>query len=630
MRIAKAYFTTIKEVYKWWGAGEIRKSSSIDYQPLESINIDLLCKQMNKGGVQIRSSTFFSLLHSLFDPIDGSIWGFTSECMEKKRRRYCPKCISKENIYYLYWQIKEIDICHKHLIYLEDSCLKCNQPLPYVGEGLADGVCPKCQFRLYQIIRSCINEKEIRHQVFLHSQWEELLYREHINTTNLSKGRYLAVKLLYISQNFEPQMVRGRIPLSSDIISGLTSYIRSDIESKKIYTVTLQFIRRVLQDNGVTVRKFYDTKVPSTYIESILEEKTRKTNVGSCLAPWCSSFGNNTGMLPIRVHKSHKNKYTLRNQHMCKFCSLKYGFLKDGEWIEKDGIISASFVGVPLLNAKYRLKDFADQLKISRYIASLFIAYFIRYKLVNSEVINKYKLFKEIENPLPYFQLLSEEKGIQVFFARKKFNWSQREYYFYYFDPQVQLFLNDDSKHTKLKINDKSNGIEHRQKLKLREKKDIKEVSWEEKNHIWRKADRIILEAKTKKIRLSNDNFFHELGRGAKWIKSQMPELINWYIQRKEEVTQINKIETERIRLENAITAICKLYKEGVSISHQRITEETGIERKYYRVHSLTTIMNSIIYDLYNSKITVYELEVLLQQNKSVEDWKSIFIKHLA
>ncbi|MHB0881605.1 hypothetical protein ACYCSE_17625 [Paenibacillus sp. SEL1] len=109
-----------------------------------------------------------------------------------------------------------------------------------------------------------------------------------------------------------------------------------------------------------------------------------------------------------------------------------------------------------------------------------------------------------------------------------------------------------------------------------------------------------------------------------------MPELINWYIQRKEEVTQINKIETERIRLENAITAICKLYKEGVSISHQRITEETGIERKYYRVHSLTTIMNSIIYDLYNSKITVYELEVLLQQNKSVEDWKSIFIKHLA
>lgn len=134
LRVAKAYRTSVKEVWKWFGDGNIRNLCRIDFYLSEYVNIEKICVLLDKNADQVCSASFFALLESMHEKSDQSEWSFLGESLESKKRRYCPKCVAENNRYDLIWQVKEINICEKHQVYLEDSCLKCNHALPYVHD----------------------------------------------------------------------------------------------------------------------------------------------------------------------------------------------------------------------------------------------------------------------------------------------------------------------------------------------------------------------------------------------------------------------------------------------------------------------------------------------------------------
>jgi hypothetical protein len=146
LRVSRAYNASIKDVWKWFAPDEvIRYARRIDLFLPETFNVGKMSVLFKKSAEQIRESTFFNLLESLQEKEDISQWGFLGDSVISKNRRFCAECI-KERICYLHiWQVREIKLCDKHHVYLQDACPSCKVPIPYIHDMLSFYGATRCQ-----------------------------------------------------------------------------------------------------------------------------------------------------------------------------------------------------------------------------------------------------------------------------------------------------------------------------------------------------------------------------------------------------------------------------------------------------------------------------------------------------
>lgn len=640
MRLAKAYYTDLKEVFGWYNDEIFKYAYSIDVHCNISLNIKKICEEMDISGEHIRSATFSILMESFRDEEDTSGWSFIGNTIEKRKRKYCPKCLKKQPRFKLLWQVNELQICDEHEVYLECMCPCCSKPIPYLKIELAYGKCPHCLGDLSMKFRPCDDEHLVEDQRKVYEEWRYMLahrpkYPSQI--WGLSIGQNTALKMLYIAQNNGVLLDRDRIQLSRDQICRLLAYVNGETDVKKRYIVTLQLIRSQLLKRGIKSKHFYELIVPDDYILSVLDEERRSER--RCLSPWCISFGNGSGLTKLRIKGNalKKNYELLRNPYFCKFCSVKYGFEDngEGEWVESEKIIENAYnLGVTLLNSGNSLYKFATvlheedngSLANCLFLASMYIAYLLRHNLLNSRVTKKYKTFDEIKDPIPLFRILIDMKGSKIKLARRLFNWSQREYYYHFFHPGVQILFSESYSSSLIdeRISDESAPKE--QAVKAKDSREQPEVHHDEKERLWGLAKSILKECEENKDTISDSSFYEKMGKGAKWLTRHMPELLVWYMEQKVKINDLYIQHIESLRLNKCIAVVVKLYREGTTLSQEHIASESGIERKYIRIHGLYPIINAVIQVLLQSKMTPDTIEEFVKTNPTVEHWRKAIL----
>jgi hypothetical protein len=548
--------------------------------------------------------------------------------VNSKNRRFCAECIKERICYLLIWQVREIKLCDKHHVYLQDACPSCKAPIPYIHDMLSFGKCPKCNIPLSKASTLCCTSTEIEYQVSLYRQWEYLMKTSFVQSQynqSLSKGRYLAAKLLYIAQNQEPKLDRGHMSIPPDYVCRLIFYIKGT-EDKKRYTVTMPLIQNLLRGKNIDTKMFYNLQVPNSYLNSIFQEGNETLTIGGCLSPWCSSYNNSEEMLPLHFSLGYlyNNYEKFTYPHICRSCSLRYGFNHDGEWREVDQFIyRAYFQGViPLLNAGAGIGKIAEVLNSDRFMVNKLIAYFTRHGLLNEEATIKYAPKTLIKETIEYFRLLSNLKGSKVAVARNQFDWGIREYYYHFFHPDVQLFLHETYFLERKVI--KTSFVEKATQLRKLQHSRIELIEREE---LWKQAQAFVDEKVKNHEHITDEAIYDFIRKGQKWINTNMPELKYWFLQKKRELQNHSDQAKKSDRLNRSIVAICELFKLGLPISHEQVAEKSGVGRKYMRMHGLVVIVNKIREALWDSKLTVKQLEAKLQDSLNVEQWKKFIIE---
>ncbi|MEK3864579.1 TniQ family protein [Paenibacillus sp. FSL H7-0716] len=610
MRIAKAYYTSVSVVWKCYGH-QRRAAYRVDLYSSNALDIKKICGHMNNSAEHIRSATFYNLIISFVEENDVRPQDFFGNLVEKKRRRFCPCCLAEQTYYPLLWQVNELKLCLKHSCYLEDSCPVCKSPIPYVADGLAEGKCPSCQSSLAQKIHYSTDAIEMQEQTTLYSEWNFMLSNKftiHHKTKSLTKGRYVCAKLLFIAQGLEPMYNRLHITLKSKRRSELLRYVNGQ---KEQHAITLPFLRHALRTLGVRTEFFYETMVPDSYLKSIFNSE----KVGPCLSPWCKSYRTAAGMISL-FHKGrsfHSNYELLRSAHMCRHCSLKYGYNDSGVWVEKGEVISVAFYKcVPLLNAGFKISQIAKALGIDQYRVSLYAAYLVQYQLVNEHVISYYKRDMQDLEPLPYFQKIAEMKGCKSHLTKKLFNWNKREYLYHQWHPEVQAFF------VRPYVNKKH--LELRVKEEKQERSKVKSLE-SEVTLIWEKAKLIVIQLELDQITISDKDWYTKLGRGKRWIGDNMPDLREWYSGKKLQLKETYKKEQTRAKLNMAIKVMCKLFRSGLPLTECGIKLETGFCSRY---GGFLAIQNNIANTLQQAQLTVEEIEEIMIQKPYPEEWINI------
>ncbi|KQL21234.1 TniQ family protein [Cytobacillus solani] len=135
--------------------------------------------------------------------------GLFSNSVIGESRKWCPNCLeeakNKENEIYepLIWYIKDIKLCDKHQVNLEDSCPKCGRNLGFLHNNFFAGYCQYCLSWLgYESQNVTINNR--KYQEFLLNSFKPLIANAiHLNNipTNLRIG--LILKKAIKDNNFK-------------------------------------------------------------------------------------------------------------------------------------------------------------------------------------------------------------------------------------------------------------------------------------------------------------------------------------------------------------------------------------------------------------------------------------------
>lgn len=641
MRIAKAYYTDLKEVFAWYINEMYKYSYSIDVHCNISLNTNKICEELDVSGERIRSATFSILMESFRDGEDTAGWSFIGNSIEKKKRNYCPKCLKMQPRYKLLWQVNELQICDEHEVYLECSCPCCSKTLPYLKIELAYCRCPHCLGDLSMKSRPCDDGHFVEEQKKVYEEWRYILNHRPKYPPQmwaLTIGQYTAVKMLYIAQNYAQTMNRDSIQLSRDQISRLVAYVNGETDVRKRYVVTLQLIRSQLLKRSISSKQFYELIVPDEYILSVLDEERRSER--RCLSPWCISYGNGSGLtkMSIKSNTLRKKYEILRNPYLCKFCSIKYGFNDsgEGEWVESEKIIENAYnLGVPLLNSGCSLYKYATVLQEKdngshancMFLGSMYIAYLLRHDLLSLEVTSKYKTFDEIKDPVPFFRILLEMKGSKIRLARRLFNWGQREYYYHFFHPGVQILFSESYSSTLIDGSMSGENTKKEHSVQVRISREQPYLHHNERERLWGLAKNIIKECEENKDTISDFSFYEKMGKGVKWLKRHMPDLLNWYFEQKDIINNQYVKHIESQRLNKCIEVVVKLFREGTTLSQEHIALESGIERKYLRLHGLYPIINAVIQALLQSKVNPGQIEGFVKVSPTVEQWRKAILE---
>lgn len=396
--------------------------NQVDWQP-QSFNVHKMGAVLGLDMVTIECMTFTPVMDKYSSNWKQDTMRATlSLCKEivRDRRRLCPECVSELGYFKLIWQVREINLCKKHLTPLISECTQCGKKINYVFEGMWDLECPHCRMPLKN---EGNGNKDIdyHNELEKYKRWKFLLSptQETIPTIKgLNFEQSLACILLYHSQATDRwEGYKAVSYLGRDTAKGLASLIRNPKSTTANKSkINLQQILKVTRKSGIELEELYNIKVPDQYVDSFLLTHMKLDNnediCGPCLAPWCESYQSSDTIEELyntSVGKKIRKKNIIHKKLFgCTKCFMRYGRNGDSEWTEIDGKIGVIWSEIkPCIEQGLTTSAILKKTGIHDIFLDVYIGYMIQHKLIDIDIIgfvepvvypkNLVELFKKLK-----------------------------------------------------------------------------------------------------------------------------------------------------------------------------------------------------------------------------------------
>ena len=368
----------------------------IDFYPLSILDIGKIAEINNLDKTILLNKTFLKVIKKFTGENFSRVRSFTD--IIRKKLYYCPDCL-KENIYYrILWKVEGVNGCLKHNKFLINKCHNCNKDILY-KEVYVIGLCPHCNFAL----KNCksILDKKVHVEINTHliKSWEFFLgdKAQSIHTNQIP------LNLLYLLNEFKLDLDRSLVTRNLNkhaSLSVLLQHVRSTNGCRK--NLHISIVLNILKEQNYSLEQFFKLKVPNTFITG-LQTKKKIDNV-SCMAPWCSSFGEFGSLVKTGTSKKKKKDGTeLKYYLLCTKCGCEYALNLDDQLVERTYFIHAYKEFITVNTSSSSLKQLATSLKMSIDKIKRCICYFISRSMFNNcacsvDIIVDSHKFKKILN----------------------------------------------------------------------------------------------------------------------------------------------------------------------------------------------------------------------------------------
>lgn len=368
----------------------------IDFYPLRILDIGKIAEINNLDKATLLNKTFLKVIKKFTDENLSRVRSFTD--LIRKKLYYCSDCL-KENVYYrVLWKVEGVNGCLKHNKFLIDRCHNCNKDILY-KEVCLMGFCPHCNF----ILKNCksILDKKVHVEINTHliKSWESLWG----DKTQSNHTNQIPINLLYLLNEFKLDLDRALVTRNLNkhaSLSILLQHVRDTNGCRK--NLHLSIVFNILKEQNYSLEQLLKLKVPNGFITG-LQTKKKKDNV-SCMAPWCSSFGESGSLVKTGTSKKKKNDGTeLKYYLLCTKCGCEYALNLADQLVERTCFIHVYNELITVNTSRSNLKQLADTLNMSIDKTKRCICYFISRDMFNNcafsvDIIVDSNKFKKILN----------------------------------------------------------------------------------------------------------------------------------------------------------------------------------------------------------------------------------------
>lgn len=635
MRLAYLNGINTKKIMNMiYGNKRINSSYYIDILPEKVIDLSILSSLSGLRVEDLTNLTFSPMYEKFYSNIED-----LTKIKDKpvstnfidKKRKLCLDCLNEKLAFKLIWQLKNIHLCPIHKSFLVSECNNCQSSLLYYSDELLELKCCKCG-HLLSNIESGNAIEDI--QYLRYKAWEDIIDLNHkfkYADISLKKEKSLAMSLLsylHIFENNLDSFQRKELRNSLDY-SRLKLFISGSID----YYHILPKIDRIIDIFKDDTDNILTREIDQQFMTQLIKRNSKEEMLGSCLAPWCKSYGSSRSMKNIT---EYQYRYDYNKASICFDCFMKYGFnRKTKQWEPIDNQIRLiwDIIRPSLIKGK-RLFSIGKEYKLSsaqRYYA---YAYCINNELLPPDINKIYGLRSIPENIVTIFERLHAEKGSMIRNAKEIYGWTGFDFYYYYTKRTVQERLcilpyrnknkNPGKKHEELKsmvsklLNElQSNGKDIKKQeiyktlgvtLKTLKKYGLHTlinkskaeqlilIKQEKANSIKKQALEKLLMEKDYKKYLSLAKIFKDLNIAQYTIKVYYPDVYN---EIKQEVTKYNselKHLFPEMYKDKIINAMHQLNNVGDKITQKNISIKAGICVSIIARSEVKKIINEEVY----------------------------------
>lgn len=419
----------------------LRNFSIVDIYPESSIELKKLSYLVGLKQEEILSHTFSNAIDNFNKAFVGDSPGFGKDVallFERNELQFCPLCLKENGRFNLLWRVKSISMCDRHHVNLVSTCSRCHHKQQVVkskfnytqGQNLQwkKVRCQNCGEELVRQVNNSSSSDIISLQTKIYKNWRYLIDFDGpipYELQGMSMEQSLAVRILYVSQQEAStfDIYHSSHVLTRGQIQNLLRVVRGDAPNRYVTMFRfMSFLERV----RFSITEFLDVRVPKLFIDSLMHEEQYKPEFGTCLAPWCHSYGSNKRMKEISI-----NRYTTRNAKYairagCLDCCIEYGMSHDGVWESVDGFIGKL----------QEIKRHLDEGKLVQEISRMglpwtalnpLVAYLSYHGMAPDYITHRYTPTFSLEGIVHQVKQLANRNATT---ARKMFGWSTAHFYY--------------------------------------------------------------------------------------------------------------------------------------------------------------------------------------------------------
>lgn len=368
----------------------------IDFYPLNILDIGKIAEINNLDKTTLLNKTFLKVIKKFTAENFSRVRSFTD--LIRKKLYYCPDCLKESNYYRVLWKVAGVNGCLKHNKFLIDRCHNCNKDILF-KEVCIMGFCPHCNFAL----KNCksILDKKVLVEINTHliKSWE-YLWGDKVQSIHTNQ---MPLNLLYLLNGFKLDLDRTLVTRNLNkhaSLSILLQHVRGTNGCKK--NLHLGIVLNILKEQNYSLEQLLKLKVPNEFMTRLQTKK--KINYVSCMAPWCSSFGEFGSLAKTGTSKKKKKDGAeLKYYLFCTKCGCEYALNLNDQLVERTYFIHAYNELITVNISRSNLIQLAATLKMSIDKTKRCICYFISRNQFNDccfsrEFIMDIKKFKNILN----------------------------------------------------------------------------------------------------------------------------------------------------------------------------------------------------------------------------------------
>ncbi|WP_206915752.1 TniQ family protein [Alicyclobacillus suci] len=354
----------------------------LDFYPESIVDLPRLSQLSRRSVDELHSTSLYNLL---------KIFGVSEEVQRSRflsgmlsdDYRFCPQCLSEKIPYYrLLWRLEAIAGCLAHRSRLLNECPNCHNPIR-LRDVEHFNVCPYCG-RTHSDSQTGRGEAlDWDQQEWLYDAFKTLLASRDVRL----EAPDVASRLLYVlggcSETFSRENVEAALADSSTLPT-LLQHARDSLSQKR--TLHLSFLLQTLYGKGISMAEFLNVSIPQSFIESLKQDKVRKSEQLACLAPWCSGYHlPGTLVKTGTTLKRRKSGEVLFYYVACTECCCEYAVDDHGNLKERTYFIEGyrAFIqdGIPTAG----IKEMARQIGMTEDKIRRCLAYFSIRQVMRSQ-----------------------------------------------------------------------------------------------------------------------------------------------------------------------------------------------------------------------------------------------------